>query len=278
MLISRERAVELGQETVAILKAGRYRTRTGRVVEIGEALERAVAGTCSYPPSLRLPDAPRGGHRTRFEVENETTLAVIRRLVESGRRPLALNFASAKHPGGGFLSGARAQEESLARSSGLFTCLAGNEMYDYHRGRRDPFYSDYAIYSPDVAILRTDDGELLETPYLCSILTAPAVNANAVAQHVPERLAEVPAAMRARIARVLAIAAIHGHEVLILGAWGCGAFGNDSEVIAGLFRDALTGPFEGVFAGIVFAITDWSPERRFIGPFQRAFDRPGQPV
>ena len=49
--------------------------------------------------------------------------------------------------------------------------------------------------------------------------------------------------------------------------WGCGAFGNDSRDIAGLFAEALNGPFLGVFARIVFAITDWSAQKRFIGPF-----------
>lgn len=74
----------------------------------------------------------------------------------------ALNFASATHPGGGFLSGARAQEESIARSSGLFACLEGREMYSWHRSRLDAMYSDWIIYSPDVPVFRTDDGELLE--------------------------------------------------------------------------------------------------------------------
>ena len=57
--------------------------------------------------------------------------------------------ASAKHPGGGFLGGARAQEESLARSSGLYACINGNPMYDHHKAHGDAMYTDYAIYSPD---------------------------------------------------------------------------------------------------------------------------------
>jgi uncharacterized protein (TIGR02452 family) len=77
--------------------------------------------------------------------------------------------------------------------------------------------------------------------------------------------------MRERIDKVLTIAALHGHQALVLGAWGCGAFGNDAEEIADLFRAALTGRFGDVFARVVFAITDWSADRRFIGPFQRAF-------
>lgn len=77
--------------------------------------------------------------------------------------------------------------------------------------------------------------------------------------------------MEARISRVLAIAALHNHEALVLGAWGCGAFGNDGGDIAGLFRRAFDGPFRNVFGTVVFAITDGSEERRFIGPFYQAF-------
>jgi hypothetical protein len=76
--------------------------------------------------------------------------------------------------------------------------------------------------------------------------------------------------MRRRIAKVLAVALLHGHHTLVLGAWGCGAFGNDSEEVAELFHEALTGSYSGAFARVVFAITDWSEDGRFIRPFRRA--------
>ena len=57
----------------------------------------------------------------------------------------------------------------------------------------------------------------------------------------------------------------------MLGAWGCGAFGNDAERTAGDFRRALEGEFDGAFSDVVFAVTDWSPERRFLGPFRDTF-------
>jgi uncharacterized protein (TIGR02452 family) len=77
--------------------------------------------------------------------------------------------------------------------------------------------------------------------------------------------------METRVAKVLAIAAIHGHEALVLGAWGCGVFGNDGGEIAELFRAALTGRFANTFSRTIFAVTDWSPDRRFIGPFEDVF-------
>jgi uncharacterized protein (TIGR02452 family) len=80
--------------------------------------------------------------------------------------------------------------------------------------------------------------------------------------------------LRERIGRVLAIAEAYADEALVLGAWGCGAFGNDPARTARDFRDALYGPFRGAFREIVFAIADWSPSRRFLGPFRDAFAEP----
>jgi uncharacterized protein (TIGR02452 family) len=74
-----------------------------------------------------------------------------------------------------------------------------------------------------------------------------------------------------RIRRVLAIAQAYGYAALVLGAWGCGAFGNDVNRTALDFRQALEQEFSGSFSNVAFAITDWSPERRFLGPFRKVF-------
>lgn len=133
-------------------------------------------------------------------------------------------------------------------------------------------YTNYAIYSPDVPIIRTDEGQLLEKPWLCSFITAPAPNAAAVLKWSPGRRPEIKLAFEERIHKVLSIALLHGHAAIVLGAWGCGAFGNDSREVAPLFARALSSSFQGVFSRVVFAITDWSKERRFISPFQEAFE------
>jgi uncharacterized protein (TIGR02452 family) len=271
MAMSRSRAGELGRETLCILEAGRYTTATGNVVEIGDLVARAVQGTRSYPPDQPLPAPVPSQHPTRIEVVNETTLAAARRLVGAGHRPVALNFASARHPGGGFLGGARAQEESLARASGLYACIADNPMYALHRSLADVLYTSYAIYSPDVPVFRADDGSLLEQPFACAFITAPAVNARVVLERNRSRRPQIRSAMAERIRKVLAIAALHGHQALVLGAWGCGVFGNDTPEIAELFQRALAEDFGGVFHWVVFAVVDWSEEQRFIGPFFKAF-------
>jgi uncharacterized protein (TIGR02452 family) len=183
----------------------------------------------------------------------------------------ALNFASAMSPGGGFQHGASAQEESIARSSALFSALEGRAMYPFHRARGDAMYTHYVIYSPAVPVFRTDSGDLLDEPWLLSILTCPAVNGAELGKYAPALPGKIEAVMTTRTAKMLADAAAHDVRRFILGARGCGAFGLDTQMMAGIFRDAFTGPFRGVFDEIVFAVTDWSPEKRFIGPFDRVF-------
>ncbi|MEI7910594.1 MAG: TIGR02452 family protein [Verrucomicrobiota bacterium] len=77
--------------------------------------------------------------------------------------------------------------------------------------------------------------------------------------------------LRQRIHRVLAIAKAYQYETLVLGAWGCGAFNNDPKRAAANFREALESDFRGAFSDIIFAVTDWSPQRRNLGAFRDAF-------
>lgn len=263
--IDRGLAIRLGEEAVRICERGHYTAPTGATVVIDALRDVAVANTVAYAPDADLPPLTRQWAGTIISVTNETTLSAAGRLRTDGGNPVVLNFASATTPGGGFLDGGRAQEEYLARSSCLYACLRGHPMYAYHRANWSPFYSDYAIYSPGVPVFRSDSGELLAEPYPLAMITAAAVHAKRVAD---DQRHLIEPTMAARIDRVLAIGLAHGHDAIVLGAWGCGAFGNDGHTIARLFRNALHGPYAGAYRRVIFAIVDWSPEQRFIGPFQ----------
>jgi uncharacterized protein (TIGR02452 family) len=138
-------------------------------------------------------------------------------------------------------------------------------MYEEHAKRRRPDSTDWAIYSPDVPVFRNDDGTELNQPWLLSFITCAAPVAIKIGQP------EAGDLLQQRIQRVLAIAQAFGYSTLVLGAWGCGAFSNDPHRTAADFRAALENEFRGAFSDIVFAITDWSPERRFLGPFRDVF-------
>jgi uncharacterized protein (TIGR02452 family) len=269
--IRRDAAAAMGAEAVRICHEGGYVAPSGRRVELRDAVDEAIADTVPVPPNQRLDTCPVGQKKTRVEVREESTLVAARRLHAAGLDPVALNFASAHNPGGGFLSGARAQEESLCRASALYVCIKGQPMYAHHAGARDPMYSHYMLYSPNVPVFRDDDGPLLDEPWRCAFITAAAPNVKALRDHGPERAREVPAVLGERVARVLAVAAREGHASVVLGAWGCGAFGGDARLVADTFGAALDGPFRGTFTSVVFAVLDTSADRRTIGPFERRF-------
>ncbi len=271
--MNRDRRAAIAAETLQILERGTYRAPSGRTVSVANALQAAVGGSVLHRPdtSLLLPAPPGQFSEARTEVSGETTLEAAARL--AALRPLCLNFASAKNPSGGFLSGSSAQEESLARSSGLYAALLPmTEMYDYNRQLGTSLYSDYLVYSPDVPVFRTDD-TLLETPYLASFVTAPAVNAGAVAQNEPQNVRFILPTMATRLRKILSVAHAHGHATLILGAWGCGVFGNAPHAVAQLFADTLgpTGPFSGVFERVIYAVYDPSAGRETLAAFERVF-------
>ncbi|NLI80389.1 MAG: TIGR02452 family protein [Deltaproteobacteria bacterium] len=264
--IPRSRAAALGRSALEAANLGYYVNNTGERVDWSLEIEAARLGKRSIPPDAPLPPLEQISQvETHVQVANETTLLASHRLVQRGLRPFALNFANGVHPGGGFLSGARAQEEVLCRSSALYSTLVGDPMYEYHRGRHRPDSTDWAIYSPNVPVFRTDDGKELDRPWLLSFLTCAAPYAPAIGRQ------EAADLLKKRILRVLAIARAYGHSALVLGAWGCGAFANDPHRTACDFRHALENEFSGAFSHIVFAIADWSRERRFLGPFRSVF-------
>jgi uncharacterized protein (TIGR02452 family) len=279
-MANRAERARVAQETLDLVNRGTYRAASGREVDLRAAIDHAVGGSVLYRPEDfgTLNPPARNAVTTRFEVVNAGTLTAAARMLadEPAGRVIALNFASAKNPGGGFLSGSQAQEESLARASALYRCLEPlREMYEFNRRGDSCLYSDHMIYSPDVPVFRRDDDDaLLEQPYLVSMITAPAVNAGAVRSNEPNAVAKIEPVMRSRIAKVLAVAAHHGHRDIILGAWGCGVFQNSSDDVARWFAEQLrdpAGPFAGVFERVVFAVLDRSEDRGFFAPFERQF-------
>ncbi len=251
---------------MTIIEQGRY--HADREVAIGSDIARAVAGTRLHLPDdvLPVPETSAPAAPT-IEVTNESSLSAARRL---GGDVACLVFASARHPGGGFRTGAQAQEESLARSSALYACLSAvPPFYAHHHAHPDLTYSDRVIYSPAVPVFRDDTGDLLATPYLVSFLTAAAPNRTAVLHHQPERAATIATVLHRRAARVLAVAAHHGHRHLILGAWGCGVFGNEPAAVAAAFAAHLH--HSQWFDHVVFAVLDRQPGTPTYAAFTRAF-------
>lgn len=272
----------IAQDTLKILDAGYYDSPTGQRVDINQDLNACLAQTKYYDPdSLStleqkvLSSTPKFS-TTEFEVRNETTLIGSKRMAQSQQfhKIGVLNFASAKNPGGGFIKGAQAQEESLARSSALYkSLLKCPEYYEYHRSHKSLLYSDRIIYSPGCPIFRNDDGTLLEQPYCVDFITSPAPNAGAIWRNQPKDGSRISDVLYSRGAKVLSLAVYQGCDALVLGAWGCGVFQNEPSMVAQMFAVFLlpNGQFWGQFKKVLFSVLDSTQQKRIITEFQNRF-------
>ncbi len=267
--------IQIAQDTLDVIQTGFYTLPTAEIIDLRESQNFAEDHTILHTPKdldhkLSAWQA-RAIYTTAYEVNTNTTIEALLALQSPENQKIGiLNFASAKNAGGGFLGGAQAQEESLARSSGLYPCLLrAPAYYEAHRAMKSCLYTDHMIYSPQVPFFKNDEGAYLPTPCLADVITSPAVNAGIVRQREPENADKIVAVTRLRMQKVLMLLAENGCVDIILGAWGCGVFQNIPSEIAALFKECLAGKFEGIFRKVVFAIKSDKPA--MLAPFQQRF-------
>ena len=216
---------------------------------------------------------------------------------DEGLNPAILNMASAYRPGGGVMNGARTQEECILRRSNLFMSLYqyDRQMYDLvikpnEDGMYDlsfiqqgyPMDENFGgIYSADVTVFKDGNYEWLYAPYQTAFISVAAMNINRALRQgeqilVDGRLSDrAVAIIKNKIRTIYRIGVLHGHDSLVLGAWGCGDFGNLSEQIAQLFVNVLNeDEFRGRYKDIRFAIIeDHNSRGRNYQTFKNVIDK-----
>ncbi len=276
------RRIAIAQDTLKIIEAGYYCSPEGKRIELVQKIASCLEQTKSYEPDALsklkqvVLSATSSFSNIEFEVRNETTLMGAERMAtgQQFQKIGVLNFASAKNPGGGFLKGAQAQEESLARSSALYkSILKCRGHYEFHRSYNSLLYSDRMIYSPDCPVFRKDDGTLLETPYLVDFITSPAPNAGEVWRKQSQDAEKIREVLYERGAKLLSLAISNGCDALVLGAWGCGVFRNKPSMVAQVFADLLlpNSQFLGRIKNILFSVLDSSEQAKVFAEFYTRF-------
>lgn len=192
-------------------------------------------------------------------VEEGTSFAAAKKYLPRGRVAV-LNFANPENPGGGVQNGAMAQEECLCRSSNLFECISSpgvfEDYYNYHRKLGSSFYSDRIIYSRNITVFKTDDVVPVEMPqekwFQVDVITCAAPYLAKRRYTNKRALLEL---FKSRIKNIFEAAIENEVDVLILGAFGCGAFRNPPDIVAKVFHDVINeNEYDAKFAAIVFAI------------------------
>jgi len=287
----RNENVEMLRDTLRILEEGCY-TVNGRTVSLKLSKEEMLAVQVLLPQDVeeicartdfkRVFTMGRCGH----DCQNEDSFAAAREqyktfsyMFDKDAKPiLVLNLANPIHPGGGVRKGVKSQEEDLCRKSSLLLSLESPEAaeyYEYNRNLNTYMGSDGMIFTPQVEIIRDEDGNLLEETAIVAVLTcaAPMVR-NGKEGMTGEAYQEM---VCHRIMGMLKCAAYYGYKNLVLGAWGCGAFGNDAHVISDLFYKALKEMnFNGMgekdfFRRVDFAVLDRTAEQYNFKEFYRNF-------
>lgn len=194
-----------------------------------------------------------------IEVLESTSFAAAKKYIQYGKVGV-LNFANPHNPGGGVVNGAMAQEECLCRSSNLYPCLnteiAKEEYYNYNKEKTDYFFSDRIIYSNDVTVFKTDDSVPVLMPeddwFKVSVITCAAPYLAKRENTNEKALKEL---FKRRIKNIFEVALENGISVLILGAFGCGAFKNPPTIVASAFHEVIEQEnYEWYFKKIIFAI------------------------
>lgn len=266
--MGREENVKVFQDTERLVKERKV---------LSEAVKYSTKNQILIPEYMQVADMmPGRGERSRVDGQAGEIVVSKKRTYEAaaaykGKKVCVHNFASATNPGGGVTKGSSAQEECLCRCSTLYFNLNTSDMwggfYAPHRTAKDPIHNDDCIYTPEVVVFKTDTDCPKLMPenewYKVNVVTCAAPNLRLMpsngmnsgdgmtrAKLSEEELYHLHVK---RLSRIMEVAVAGGNEVMILGAFGCGAFENNPEVVAKASK-AVAEKYCSCFAVIEFAI------------------------
>lgn len=263
---NRAKRIEIFEDTI------RYCERNSKLLD---TIDRTRQNTVLY----KVPLKECGGTEKRLYGQPVKVSVSLRRTVEAAKllrsehkegRVGILNFASATSPGGGVIRGSNAQEESICRCSTLYPCLNTSilqkEYYNFHRKQRNPFYTDACIVTPGITVFKTDDEwpEICEETqwFLMDVISCAAPNlrmrTSAIRDYADRDAAfvtdgQLKELLQNRIRGIFQVAVKSNIEILVLGAFGCGAFCNSPYMMAEVFKETLK-EYMYSFREIEFAI------------------------
>ena len=215
-----------------------------------------------------------GSEPSRITLRNQDTLEAAFELhqhrKENEKPVLILNFANPHRPGGGIRSRPGTQEEHLCVKTTVLCSLETEEAWPFYQTNLDcgtQAQTDTILFSPNTMVIRNPDLSLREDPFPVAVMTVSAPIASRMEESEFPNLENI---LKGRIRGMLRAAAAEGYTHLVLGAWGCGNFGNNPELVAKLFHEALQGSFEEV----TMAVFDNSEYQYRYSCFEKHFGKP----
>ena len=257
---------------------------TEYMYENHEALKNVVSASIGGQKLIlsneKLIVEPKAEWNKNVVVSGKRTLEASENYAKKGKKVCVLNFASATNPGGGVVNGSSAQEEAICRCSTLYPCLKTNKMwhefYKPHRSANNPLYNDDIIFTPGVKVFKNDTNfpELMKEAdwWDVDVITCAAPNIRRLEGEGGKITnTDLEALLRQRIERVFQVAIKNGAEVLILGAFGCGAFRNPPKLVAKAFAE-WTKKYGAYFDTIEYAVFHTEREKENFEAFKGIFE------
>lgn len=254
------------------------RSQTG---ELKEFTERAISSNCLYKENFSSPDCGRQNYAysaaEKILVVPDSTFAAAQKNIRYGKTAV-LNFANPQYPGGGASKGAVAQEECLCRCSNLYLCLSApnifEDYYFYHKKYANHLFSDRLIYTKDVVVFKDESEVPALLPrdewFFVDVITCAAP----YIAKINIDNASLKSLFKSRIKNIFEAAIDNKVEVIILGAFGCGAFKNPPEVVAEAFHEVIDeNGYADNFKKIVFAIKCNPNNTKNLDVFQEKFSK-----
>ena len=282
----RSMRIDVFKHTTFLVQQGYYNNAENQKICFPDAQDM-VLNTKFYHSLCLVNHIPAINGETIVKVENIDCLLAAEQMLKEGYHPAVLNMASRQNPGGGVQTGAGAQEENLFRRTNLFQSLYQFAPYasnfGLHKSKHQyPLDRNFGgVYTPNAIVFRgieQDGYPLLDKSFQMSFIAVAGINRPALES--PERIvSELVEPVKNKIRTIFRIGLLHGHDSLVLGALGCGAFRNPPSHTAKLFHEVMEEPeFKNKYKLLLFAILDdhnarlkHNPDGNYL-PFVREFD------
>lgn len=249
---TRQSNVKVWEDTFSLVETGIFKN-----IKISPSIKLSFNDLAKIKDTQNESECTLDAHTNPIlEIINEDTFTCAQRVRRLGYNPLVLNMACDTTPGGGVRKGAQAQEENLFRRSNYYKFLP-SELY--------PILDDEVIYSPNVSVFKDKDYKLLTNKFAIACIACAAIRSPRVQWIIITDDTNIDMKQRIfyhnedylltkdKIRSIFKVAYFYGHDSLILGALGCGAFHNPPEAVAQIFNEVLA-EYKYCFKYFCFAI------------------------
>lgn len=255
---------KIAKETKDILRKGYYKVN-GRKVDLGLSTGIYEYETVEVYSPNQLNDIVNDTDafmKKKFYAPQENEIIVCQMegydAAKEYFHPLVINFSHPLYPGGGYMAGLDDTEERLCRASSLYQSLSSqkaSQMYLYHEYSQSKLNSNFMLISPQVAVFRNSNMQLIDHPYPVSVLSVSCVDKRRpMGNKVTE--GEIDAVMKERIRMLFMVAARNMYRNIILSGFSCTSYGHSSDRVARYFYEVLVEEeYIEMFEHIIFALS-----------------------